>query len=210
VNERYHTSRFGYDPRRRVLWQTLAACVFQRHIAADATVLDLGAGYGEWINAIRARKRMAVDVWDGMLDHLDDGVEGLITSVTDLSAIADDSVDHVFSSNCFEHLSSEDMARCLVQVKRKMKRGATLDIIQPNFRYCFREYFDDYTHVTIYTDVGLSDLLVSNGFTVTHRARRFLPLSLKSGFPVHPLLIRLYLWSPLKPRAKQMWIRATR
>ena len=91
-----------------------------------------------------------------------------------------------------------------------MKPGATLTIVQPNFKYCAHEYFDDYTHVSIYTDKGLCDLLAANGFTIVRCMPRFMPFSIKGSLPVHPWLIRLYLLSPFKPFAKQMLISATR
>ena len=91
-----------------------------------------------------------------------------------------------------------------------MKSRATLAIVQPNFKYCVSEYFDDYTHCSIYTDLPLRDLLAANGFQIARCVPRFLPLTLKSGVPVHPLLIRLYLASPFKPFAKQMLVCATR
>ena len=210
TDDGYHASRFPYDPRRRTVWRTLVACFFQDQIGPDDTVLDLGAGYGEFINAVCARKRIAVDLWDGMLDYLDDGVEGLVTGITQLDGVADGSVDYVFSSNCFEHVPRDKLLECLDLLKRKMKKGAVLSIVQPNFRYCFREYFDDYTHVDVYTDRGLVDLLTANGFEVTRRMPRFLPLSMKSRLPVCPLLVRLYVRSPFKPLAKQMLIQARR
>jgi hypothetical protein len=37
---------------------------------------------------------------------------------------------------------------------------------------------------------------------------RFLPLTVKSGLPVSPLLLRVYLALPFKPLGKQMLIRA--
>ena len=37
---------------------------------------------------------------------------------------------------------------------------------------------------------------------------RFLPLTIKSRLPVWPALIRAYLASPIKPLAKQMFVRA--
>lgn len=210
TDDMYHKTRYGPDARRKVLWQTLVASVFQKEIPQDAVVLELGAGYGDFINAIRAKRRLAVDIWAGMTAHLEKGVEGIVTSVTQLEAVADDSVDYVFSSNCFEHLSQADLVTCLSQLRRKMKSGAQLCIVQPNFKHCAREYFDDYTHVSIYTAQGLSDLLAANGFRVTRCVARFLPLTLKGRLPVHPLLIRLYLMSPLKPMAKQMLITAIR
>lgn len=210
IDAQYHQTRFGPDPRRKVLWQTLVAGFFQKQIQPSAVVLELGAGYGDFINAVKARRRLAVDLWSGMMTHLESGVEGLVTSVTQLDAVADDSVDYVFSSNCFEHLSQADLVICLGQLKQKMKPGAQLTIVQPNFKYCAAEYFDDYTHVSIYTAQGLSDLLAAHGFHITRCVPRFLPLTLKGRWPVHPWLIRLYLLSPFKPLAKQMLITARR
>jgi ubiquinone/menaquinone biosynthesis C-methylase UbiE len=206
----YHSTRFTPDPRRQILWQTLVTCVFQKQISPDGTVLELGAGYGDFINAVKARRRIAVDVWPGMLSHLDASVDGLVTSITQLDGVADNSVDYVFSSNCFEHVSQTDLVNCLSQLRRKMKPGAMLTIVQPNFKYCAREYFEDYTHVSIYTDKGLCDLLAANGFKIVRCVPRFMPFTIKGSLPVHPLLIRLYLMSPFKPLAKQMLISAIR
>jgi hypothetical protein len=145
-----------------------------------------------------------------MLQHLDSGVEGLVTDIARLEDVADGSLDYVFSSNCFEHVSQQKLVDCLAQLRRKMKPGAMLTIVQPNFKYCAREYFDDYTHVSIYTAQGLGDLLAANGFRVVRCVPRFLPLTIKSRLPVHPWLIRLYLMSPFKPLAKQMLLSAIR
>jgi SAM-dependent methyltransferase len=206
----YHNTRFTPDPRRRLLWQTLVKSVFQKEIPAAGVVLELGAGYGEFINAVQARRRLAVDQWPGMLEHIAPGVEGLVTRVHQLDAVADNSVDYVFSSNCFEHVTQAELVECLAQLRKKMKPGAKLTIVQPNFKYCSREYFDDYTHVSIYTDKGLSDLLSANGFRVVRCEPRFMPFSIKSRLPVMPWLIQLYLLLPFKPFGKQMLISATR
>jgi ubiquinone/menaquinone biosynthesis C-methylase UbiE len=210
ADEAYHSTRFGYDRRRAVLWQTLVTCFFQKEISPNAVVLDLGAGYGDFINAVKAQRRLAADIWPGMLSHLEPGVEGLVTSVVELNGVADQSVDYVFSSNCFEHISQDDLARCLAQLQRKMKPGARLTIVQPNFKYSYRQYFDDYTHRSIYTAQGLSDLLAANAFRVVRCLPRFLPLTMTSRLPVSPLMIRLYLMSPFKPFAGQMLISAIR
>jgi ubiquinone/menaquinone biosynthesis C-methylase UbiE len=210
IDEAYHSTRFQPDARRRVLWQTLVDCVFQKQIPQDAVVLELGSGYGEFINSVKARRRFAVDQWPGMVQHLEKGVEGIVTEVTQLEAIPDSSVDYVFSSNCFEHVTQKDLVTCLAQLRSKMKPGAMLTIVQPNFKYCAREYFDDYTHVAIYTAQSLCDFLSANGFRITRCVPRFLPLTIKGKLPVQRWLIRLYLSSPIKPMAKQMLVSATR
>jgi hypothetical protein len=86
--------------------------------------------------------------------------------------------------------------------------GGTLNILQPNYRLCSNEYFDDYTHVSIYSDRSLCDFLRAHGLRVLECQARFLPLTIKSRLPVSPALIRAYLASPVKPLAKQMFVRA--
>ena len=106
--------------------------------------------------------------------------------------------------------SSEQFAQTLRGLRAKLKRGGTLNILQPNYRFAYREYFDDYTHVAVYSDRSLADFLSVNGFEVKECHARFLPLTIKSKMPVSAALIRLYLASPVKPMGKQMLLRAVR
>jgi SAM-dependent methyltransferase len=204
----YHETRLAFDPRRDVLWKTLCEAFFQHFIPAGATVLELGAGYGHFINHVRCLNRIALDRWEGMAEYLDAGVVAHTGDVTNLDAIADGSVDFVFASNLFEHLLQHDFARVLAQVRNKLKPGGTLNILQPNYRFAYREYFDDYTHVAVYSDRSLADFLGAHGFEVIDCRARFLPLTVKSRLPVSSLLIRLYLLLPFKPMGKQMFLRA--
>jgi hypothetical protein len=80
--------------------------------------------------------------------------------------------------------------------------------LQPNYLFAYREYFDDYTHVTVYSHISLCDFLAANGFEVMNCQPRFMPLTVKSRLRVSPWLIRAYLHSPIKPLGKQMLIRA--
>jgi SAM-dependent methyltransferase len=204
--EGYHQSRFTPDPRRNVLWDTLWQSYFRHRVAGDACVLDLGAGYGQFINSVVARRRIAIDAWSGFISHLAPGVEGIVGDVSDLSSLEDRSVDYAFASNVFEHLTQPQLSSTLNALRKKLTVTGTLTILQPNYRYAYREYFDDYTHVTIWSHVALADFLVANGFEVIELRPRFLPLTIKSQLPVWPFLIKGYLASPIKPLAKQMLI----
>ena len=204
----YHDTRFVFDSRRDVLWKTLCTAYFQRFVRPDDCVLELGAGYGHFINHIRCAKRIAMDAWEGMTKYLDPNVIPQVGNVTDLGMIPGNSVDFAFASNLFEHLTQIELASVLSQLRDKLKLGGTLTILQPNYRFAFREYFDDYTHVTVYSDKSLCDFLEAHGFRVFDCQPRFLPLTMKSRLPVSPLLIRLYLSLPFKPLGKQMLIRA--
>jgi ubiquinone/menaquinone biosynthesis C-methylase UbiE len=200
----YHDSRLVQDRKRDVVWKALWRYFFARRIGQDDCVLDLGCGYGEFINNVTARRRIAVDVWESMPAHVDQGVETIVGPASDLSAIDDHSVDYAFSSNLFEHLTKPELAETLRALKGKLSPRGTLTTLQPNYRYCADEYFDDYTHVSVWSHVSLADFLDANGYEVIEVRPRFLPLTVKSRLPVWPPLIGAYLASPVKPLGKQM------
>jgi len=205
----YHQTRFEFDARRELLWATLCKSYFQKQVRPDACVLELGAGYGHFINNIRCRRRIALDSWPGMLKYLAPGVEGITSSASDLGGVEEASVDFAFASNLFEHLTQAQLAVTLEQLRSKLRKAGTFTILQPNYRFAYREYFDDYTHVAVYTDRSLPDFLKSHGFRVLDCQPRFLPLTIKSRFPVSPFLIRTYLKLPFRPMGKQMLITAS-
>ena len=169
-------------------------------------MLDLGAGYGDFINSVTARRRIAIDTWPGLAEHVAPEVQTIIGPVTDLDAIPDAGVDFAFASNLFEHLTQDELRTTLAQLERKLRGGGVLSILQPNYRYAYREYFDDYTHRTPYSHIGLADLLRAQGWTVREVVPRFLPLTIKSRLPTWAWLIGAYLRSPFKPMGKQMLV----
>ncbi len=177
-------------------------------ISGTDCVLELGAGYGSFINQVVAKRRIAIDSWDGFINYLQPRIEGRICDVTDLSFLEPSSVNFVFASNLFEHISQKDFSSVLCQLKKALATNGTLNILQPNYYYSYREYFDDYTHRTVYTHTSISDFLEAHGYRVIECRPRFLPLTVKSRLPVSPVLIRLYLSFPWKPFGKQMFIRA--
>ena len=204
----YHDSRLKRDARRDTVWKALWRYYFSKIVPADGCVLDLGCGYGEFINNVDARRRIGLDLWDGISRYLEPGVEAIVSSVTDLDQVDDGSVNFAFASNLFEHVTQADFAAVLKALRAKLAPGGTLNILQPNYRYAFREYFDDYTHVTVFSHVSLADFLTANNYEVVEVWPRFLPLTVKSRMPVWPPLIGLYLNSPFKPLGKQMFVRA--
>ena len=208
MSDGYHDSRFAHDPRRATVWRALWQYHFSRQIEPDFCVLDMGCGYGDFINAVRARRRIAIDRWPDFPQHVEQGVETIVGPIDDLSRMEAGSIDFAFASNLFEHLQQTEFVQVLARLRPKLSARGTLNILQPNYRYAFREYFDDYTHVAVYSHVSLADLLTANGYEVFDVRPRFLPLTVKSRLPVSPLLIAAYLASPIKPMGKQMLLRA--
>jgi hypothetical protein len=208
VTSAYHETRLAHDPRRKLLWLALWRHYFRGLIGPDDCVLDIGCGYGDFINAVEARKRIALDSWSDFPSYLQAGVEPIVGSAIDVGNLVKEPVDFAFASNLFEHLTQTDLTTLLAGLRKILSPRGTLTVIQPNFRYAYMDYFDDYTHVAVYTDVGLCDLLRASGFDIIDVKPRFLPLSVKSRLPVRESLIRAYLASPIKPMGKQMLIRA--
>jgi SAM-dependent methyltransferase len=204
----YHETRLAPDPRRAPVWKALWRYYFRHRIAPSDRVLDLGSGYGDFINNVVAARRVAIDLWPGFAAHLDEGVEAIVGPVSDLSRIAEGSIDYAFASNLFEHLTQQEFAEILSSLRTKLSPTGSLTIVQPNYRYAYREYFDDYTHVSIYSHVSLCDFLGANGFVPVEVRPRFLPLTVKSRLPAWGPLIGLYLAAPVKPLGKQMLVRA--
>jgi len=205
-NPGYHQTRFGFDKRRETLWHSLIEFYFRRWIREDGCVLELGAGYGHFINNVNARRRIAVDLWPEFLTYLSAGVEGHVGSVTDLSFLEDRSVDFAFASNLFEHVTQNDLAHVLRQLRSKLSARGVICALQPNYHYAYREYFDDYTHITVYSHLSLCDFLRTCGYQIVECKPRFMPLTVKSRAIVSPSLIWLYLNLPIKPLGKQMLV----
>jgi hypothetical protein len=64
--ERIYARRFEAEAAYRVkIWKTLVNDFFSTYIAADAAVLDLGCGYGQFINNIGAHQKYAMDLNSG-------------------------------------------------------------------------------------------------------------------------------------------------
>jgi hypothetical protein len=186
------------DAALQRVWTVLVRDYFQRFIDPQSTILDLAAGRCNFVNNVRARRRIAFDANPDVRHHAADGVEVIVGADLSLREIRDGEIDHVFVSNFLEHLPDAETALTLMETLRgKLRPGGSVMVLQPNFRYVGARYFDFIDHSLILTDRSLVEALEVSGFTVTHLTRRFLPYTAKSRMPKHPLLVRLYLRLPL-------------
>jgi len=192
------------------MYQVLCADFFQKYIPEDATVLEIGAGYCEFINNIRAKKKIALDLNPDIKKFAGDDVEAVIASSTDMKLMKNESIDVVFANNFFEHLSKEDIVKTIREVNRVLKRGGKFIILQPNIRFCFKDYWMFFDHITPLDDRSLSEILEINGFKVVECKPKFLPYTTKSKLPKSIFLLKLYLRFPPMQRifGKQTFIYA--
>ncbi len=201
----YFHTRMAPHRARAGVWRVICDYL-QRFMRPDGVVLDLGAGYCDFINQVAAAEKHAVDVAPGFTAHAAAGVQTHVQSAVDLQSLAAAHFDTVLASNLLEHLTHAELAQLAAGVRRILRPGGLFILIQPNYRYAYREYFDDYTHVTVFSEVSLTDFLVAQGFAVVHVEPRFLPLTLKQRGPKPQWLVRLYLALPYRPLAGQMLV----
>jgi SAM-dependent methyltransferase len=182
---------------RNRLWQTLTASYFQQFVAPDATVLDLGCGYGEFINHVRCGRKFGMDLNPESRQRLAPEVTLLGQDCSQRWELPDASLEVVFTSNFFEHLPDKAALReTIAQAARCLKPGGKIVALGPNIKFVPGAYWDFWDHFLCLTDKSLGEALENNGFRVTRSLARFLPYSTVNApeFPV--AAIRLYLASP--------------
>ena len=189
----YH-HRFGTaEVQRSDLWQVLCEDFFQRWVPRDSTVLDIAAGHCEFVNNIKAARRLAVDLNPDLLVRAAPGVEAVVCRSDEIDHLADGSVDRVFISNFFEHVPREVILSTLTEARRVLRPDGKLLVLQPNVRYCGRDYWMFFDHITPVDDRALAEAFAATGFDVELNIPRFLPYTTKSRVPSTPALVRLYL-----------------
>ena len=195
--------------RKRALWGVLCRAFFQRYVKPSDAVLDLGAGYCDFINQIDCRTRYAVDLNPDTPAFAAPGVRVIAAPSTNLEAIPDGTIDVVFASNFFEHLPDKDQfLATLREIRRVLSVGGRLLILQPNIRLLHGEYWDFVDHHLPLTDRTLVEALELVGLRPVDLRVRFLPYTTKSRFPQYGWLVRLYLMArPLQWWfGKQTWL----
>jgi len=194
-----YENRFGAsaDYRDRV-WKILCRDFFQRYVPEDARILDVGAGWGEFINNVVAGQRMAMDMNPAVAERLESDVAFIQQDCCEPWALESESLDVVFSSNFFEHLASKSALESTVsEACRCLKPGGTIMCLGPNIRYVGDRYWDFWDHHIPISDSSLAELLSLAGFTICEQIPRFLPFSMSTGFQPPPLLVALYLRFPV-------------
>lgn len=213
VSKLYKNRFEGELEEKNELWKVLCECFFQKFVGPEDTVLDIGAGYCEFINNIRCREKIALDLNEDVRAFAGDGVKTLVAPSTGLTGLSDNSVDKTFMSNLLEHLDTkDDVLKTLSEVFRVLRPGGSAMILQPNIKYLYREYWDFFDHNVPLSDSSLCEALRLTGFELELVIDRFLPYTTKSWLPKAALLVKAYLLMPLawKVLGKQMFIVATK
>jgi SAM-dependent methyltransferase len=195
---------YPFLPYRKKIWKQIALYVAKDSPGAER-VLELGAGFCDFINQFPARNKTAFDTNPKMRGCCNPEVEFRAQSAVGLPGIKNESVDLIFASNFLEHLTADELDELLDRISEVLRPAGQLIILQPNHRLCANDYWADPTHKTIFSDSNLANIVQAHGLRVHKLIPGFLPFSLKSKLPKWAFLVKLYMASPIKPFAAQMY-----
>ena len=195
--DRLYSNRFSEQERlaKAKLWKVLCDDFFARYVDPKATVIDVGAGYCEFINHIRAGRRIAIDLNPETKRFAVSGVEVHHIAFTEIPAVLGDEIaDVAFASNVFEHLRNpESLLEILASIRSVLRPNGRLIIMQPNIRLVGGRFWDFLDHTLPLTERGMVEALHLSGYEIVECRPRFLPHTTKSRAPKAPFLLRAYL-----------------
>ena len=211
---RMYAQRFDANTAYRdEVWKVLTREYFQKWVKSDATVLDLGCGYGEFIRNIDCNRKYGMDLNATARKYLPSSVEFICQDCSQVWPVEDESLDVIFSSNFFEHLPDKrTLSQTLRQAHRCLRLGGTLIAMGPNIKLLRGKYWDFWDHSLPLSEASLAEGLHTHFFDVVTCHSKFLPYTMVGG-PQWPLfLIRTYLKLPFiwSLFGKQFLITATK
>jgi SAM-dependent methyltransferase len=178
--EQEYQRRFGdrADYRWKV-WTLLTRDFFQRYVPEQGSVLELGCGWGEFINQIRAGRKFGMDLNPASRGRLAAGITFLHQDCSQRWPLDEGTLDTIFTSNFFEHLPDKaSLGRTLREALRCLRPGGRLICLGPNMRFLPGEYWDFWDHYLPLTDRSLAEGLELTGFRIEENIPRFLPYTM--------------------------------
>jgi SAM-dependent methyltransferase len=195
------------------MWREIYRAGIKRYIQKSDVVMDIGAGYGEFINVVECKKRIAVDPNPDTKHHVASGVVVVPKTAVTIPRTFDGTIDVVWLSNVLEHMQTKQLVQdVLDRVYRLVKPGGRVIILQPNIDLVGTHYWDFIDHHVALNGPSVREALSISGFQNTRYIKRFLPYTTKGKLPVWPWLIAMYLRVPsfLRPYAGQSLFIATK
>ncbi len=196
--EREYERRFAdrADYRWKV-WTLLTGRFFQKYVPAEGAVLELGCGWGEFINQIQAGRKFGMDLNPASRSRLAPGIAFLHQDCSSRWPLEDHTLDTIFTSNFFEHLPDKpSLGRTLREALRCLKPGGRLICLGPNIRLLPGSYWDFWDHYLPLTDLSLTEGLELSGFRVESSLARFLPYTMARGRTPPLWTVGMYLKLP--------------
>ena len=199
--------KYRYD-----VWKILVSDFFLKYIPENSALLDLGCGYGFFINNIKSARKYGMDLNSEVKNHLNENVDFINQDCSEKWKMEDNTLDIVFTSNFLEHLSDKHcLEKTIFEIKRCLKPEGKIIILCPNIKYLNGLFWDFWDHHIPVTENSISELLKINDFKINICIPKFLPFRMSNNKKQPAILIKLYLKIPFLWRifGKQFLIVAT-
>jgi len=193
--QRIYEARFQKNQDyRRAVWRVLIDDFFQAFVRPTNVVLDLGCGYGEFINQIQCGKKLAMDLNPDLPKRLTPETNPILQDCSMPWPLPENHLDVVFTSNFFEHLPDKaTLGRTLDEVRRCLKPGGCLIAMGPNIKFVPGAYWDFWDHYLPLTESSLTEALSNRGYKIEQSIDRFLPYTMATGRQYPVGFLRVYL-----------------
>ncbi|EIJ43409.1 methylase involved in ubiquinone/menaquinone biosynthesis [Beggiatoa alba B18LD] len=198
--QKIYSTRFLEEelPAKNRIWKIICDDFLSQFIGKNDTVVDIGAGYCEFINNIQCGKKIAIDLNPDVKKFAAGNIQIINESCTAIASLDDESADIVFMSNFLEHLQDKrQVLETIEESKRILKKGGKLLILQPNIRFLADVYWDFFDHHVPLSDRSLVEILESLDMQIVKNYPKFLPYTTKSRLPKADIFVKLYLRFPL-------------
>jgi len=199
LEEKMYQERFANQNFRKKLWEILVKDFFQKFFQKSDTVLDLACGYGEFINVLSCFKKYGLDKNRDAKKFLKKDVVFLHAAATKIP-LKNASVDKIFISNFFEHITKNASIQVVRECKRILKKNGHIIILQPNIRFCEKDYWRFFDHITPIDDRALEELFSLFNMKKTWTILKFLPYTtndITKNVSFFLFLTKIYIHMPL-------------
>lgn len=195
--EKIYRARFsGKTDYRDRVWKVLAP-FFSQWFPQNGSILDLGAGYCEFINNAQAGTKYAMDLNPDVGNRAASGITVLQQDCSLAWPIPEDHLDAVFTSNFLEHLPDKSTINSVLSnVYRHLKPGGRIISLGPNIKFLPGAYWDFYDHFVELTELSLAEALSNCNFEIEKCLDRFVPYTMSQGRQYPVWVLKLYLSSP--------------
>ena len=124
-------------------------------ISKNKKLLDLGSGDGSFVDACKDNSvdAFALDAYSHKIDFELDKIP-----------FESNQFDFITLTSVIEHIKNPK--NLLIEIRRVLKKDGHLIITTPNFKYSYKIFFDDPTHVKPYTNTSIVKILNYYGFEV--------------------------------------------
>jgi SAM-dependent methyltransferase len=198
LQEEYKKRFEGADRYRDQVWEILCNDFFSRYIPSESTLLDLGAGWGEFSRNIRAARKFAMDLNPDCGSRVAGHSTFLQQDCSETWPFSSEELDVVFTSNFLEHLPSKNLVdKTLSEAFRCLKSGGRIICLGPNIKHVPGTYWDYWDHFIPITEMAMAEALSLKGFRITRSVDRFLPYTMSGGN--NPPLIALKFYLKITP-----------